>query len=377
MKPRERLLTSLRHREPDRIPLDLGAMMTTIETGAYDKLKLHLGIEAETKTFMRDHVIPDEQILKLLGVDTRYVRMNPSKSRKAPDDIGDSYMDEWGIVWGKSESSLYYDPIDPPLAKVQSLGELGNYTFPNPYDPKRVEGLREQAEALYNNTDYAVIADAPQQGIFETACLLRGFGNFLEDLALRENFAKELLSRICDFMIGLYNHFLSAVGEYVQVVIVGDDVAMQDRPLISPLLYRRVVKPFHGKLWSSIKKRTEAYLFLHACGSVYPLIPDFIELGVDILNPVQVSAADMSTQRLKKEFGQKLTFWGAIDTQKILPYGSPEEVELEVKKTIEDLAPGGGYVLCAVHNIQADVGPENILTMYSSARKYGNYPKKQ
>jgi len=377
MKPRERLLTSLRHKEPDRIPLDLGAMMTTIEAEAYNKLKLHLGIEAETRTFMRDHVIPDDQLLRLLGGDTRYVRMNPSKIRKTPEDKGDSYKDEWGIIWKKSESSLYYDPVDHPLANIQSPGDLNRYTLPDPYEPKKVEGLRKRAESLFNNTDYAIIADAPQQGIFETAFLLRGFGNFLEDLALRENLVKELLSRICDFMIGLYDHFLSAVGEYVQVVIVGDDVAMQDRLLISPSLYRKLVKPFHSKLWSFITNQTEAYLFFHSCGSVYPLIPDFIELGVDILNPVQVSAADMSTLRLKKEFGEKLAFWGAIDTQKILPNGSPEEVELEVKKRIEDLAPGGGYVLCAVHNIQADVGPENILTMYSSARKYGNYPIKQ
>jgi uroporphyrinogen decarboxylase len=377
VNPRERLLTSLQHKEPDRIPLDLGAMMTTIEAEAYEKLKLHLGIDTETKTFMRDHVVPDERILKLLGVDTRYVRMNPSKAHKAPEDTGDSYMDEWGIVWGKPESSLYYDPIDHPLGNVQSIGDLDNYTFPNPYKPKKVEGVREQAESLYNKTDYAVVADAPQQGIFETACLLRGFDNFLEDLALREDFVKELLARICDYMIDLYDHFLSAVGEYVQVVIVGDDVAMQDRPLISPLFYRKVVKPFHGKLWSSIKKQTDAYLFLHSCGNVHPLIPDFMELGVDILNPIQVSAADMNTLTLKREFGEKLTFWGAIDTQKVLPYGSPQDVELEVKTRIKDLAPGGGYVLCAVHNIQADVGPENILAMYGSARKYGNYPIKE
>ena len=368
------MLTCLEHREPDRVPLDLGAMMTTIETGAYDKLKLHLGIEVETRTFMRDHVIPDEQILELLGVDTRYVRMNPSNARKASDEIGNAYMDEWGIVWGKPQSSLYYDPIDNPLAKAQSVKDLSKYPLPNPYTPKKVEGIREQAEDLFNNTDYALVADAPQQGIFETACLLRGFTHFLEDIVMREHFARELLARICDYMMGLYDHFLSAVGDYVQVVIVGDDVAMQDRLLMSPLQYRNVVKPFHAKLWSFVKERTQAYLFFHSCGSVYPLIPDFIELGVDILNPIQVGAARMSTRMIKEEFGAWLTFWGAIDTQKVLPYGSPEDVESEVRTRIEDLAPGGGYVLCAVHNIQADVNPENILAMYASARKYGSYP---
>jgi len=158
------------------------------------------------------------------------MRMNPSKIRKTPEDKGDSYKDEWGIIWKKSDSSLYYDPVDHPLANIQSPGDLNRYPLPDPYEPKKVEGLRKRAESLFNNTDYAIIADAPQQGIFETACLLRGFGNFLEDLALRENLVKELLSRICDFMIGLYDHFLSAVGEYVQVVIVGDDVAIRIPP---------------------------------------------------------------------------------------------------------------------------------------------------
>jgi uroporphyrinogen decarboxylase len=139
-------------------------------------------------------------------------------------------------------------------------------------------------------------------------------------------------------------------------------------------MYRRIIKPFHSKFWRFIKQKTQAYLFFHSCGSVYPLIPDFIEMGLDILNPIQVSARDMNSARLKEEFGDQISFWGAIDTQHVLPYGSPEEVEAEVKQRIKDLAPGGGYVLCAVHDIQPDVKPENIVSMYESARKYGTYP---
>lgn len=374
MIPRERLLSCLEHKEPDRVPLDLGGMMTTIEAGAYDQLKSLLGIESETIKFMREHVVPDENILEKLGVDTRYVRMNPSPNRKASNKREDSYVDEWGIVWRKPKGSLYYDPVGSPLHKVQTISELNEYNFPNPRDHRRVDGLREKARALYRQSKYAIIADAPQQGIFETAFLLRGLSNFLEDLALREDFAKELLSRICDYMIGLYDTFLTEVGEYVQVVFTGDDVGMQDRLLISPTMYRQIIKPFHRKFWHFIKQKTQAYLFFHSCGSVYPLIPDFIEMGVDILNPIQVSAKDMNSARLKEEFGDKISFWGAIDTQRVLPYGSPDEVEAEVKQRIKDLAPGGGYVLCAVHDIQPDVKPENVVSMYESARKYGTYP---
>ena len=374
--PRERVLICLQHKEPDRVPLDLGGMMTTIEACVYDKLKSLLGIQSETIKFMREHVAPDEEILEKLGIDTRYVRMNPSPNRKASHEMEDSYVDEWRIVWRKFKGTLYYEPVSSPLEKVLTINELNKYTFPDPCDPRRVIGLREKTRSLYQQGIYAIIADAPQQGIFETAFLLRGLANFLEDLALREEFATELLSRVCDYMIALYDTYLTEVGEYVQVVFTGDDVGMQNRLLISPSMYRQILKPFHNKFWRFIKQKTQAYLFFHSCGSVYPLIPDFIEMGLDILNPIQVSAKDMDTARLKDEFGGKISFWGAIDTQHVLPYGSPEEVEAEVKQRIKDLAPGGGYVLCAVHDIQPDVKPENVISMYDSARKYGAYPIK-
>ena len=156
--------------------------------------------------------------------------------------------------------------------------------------------------------------------------------------------------------------------------MVSDDLGGENAPLISPDLYREMVKPAQKKLWQFIKDNTEAQLFQHTCGNVYSLIPDLIEIGVDILNPVQVAAKDMDSKRLKEEFGDRLTFWGAIDTQRVLPYGSPEDVETEVKKRIADMAPGGGYVLTAVHNIQAGVSPENICMMYDAAKKYGKYP---
>jgi uroporphyrinogen decarboxylase len=174
--------------------------------------------------------------------------------------------------------------------------------------------------------------------------------------------------------IEFFRHYLEAVGDCIDVVVVSDDLGGENGPLISPELYRELVKPAQKKLWQFIKSNTEAYLFLHSCGSIYRFIPDLIEIGVDILNPIQVAAKDMDTRRLKDEFGDKLIFWGGIDTQRILPFGSPEDVESEVKKRIADMAPGGGYVLTAVHNIQAGVSPENICMMYDAARKWGAYP---
>ncbi len=374
MTPRERVLTALGHGEPDRVPLDLGGLSTTIEVDPYQELKVHLGIKSETKLFLRDHVDPPEELLKEFQIDTRYIRIGRPQNFKVRIDADNSYLDEWGTRWRKPESSLYWDPVDWPL-KDATIEALEAYEWPNPNDPGRTAGLRAEARRLREETDYAIVADMPVLGIFETAGVcLRGIERFMMDLVLDKPFAEALLNKLADLHIELYGRYLDAVGEYIDVVVVSDDLGGEHAPLISPEIYREMVKPAQKRLWRFIKSKTKAYLFMHTCGSVYRLIPDLIELGVDILNPVQVAAKDMDTTRLKKEFGNRLTFWGGVDTQKVLPYGSPQDVEEEVKKRIADLAPGGGYVLTAVHNIQAGVSPENICAMYDAAREYGTYP---
>ncbi|MBC7188960.1 hypothetical protein H5U35_01930 [Candidatus Aerophobetes bacterium] len=373
MTPKERLLTALSHQEPDRVPLDLGGTPTTIEVPAYEELKKYLGVKSKTKTFLRDHVEPDEKILELFEIDTRYLHPKPPKSWKLRIEKDNSYVDEWGIRWKKPSSSLYFDPVGHPL-KDATIDDLQRYTWPDPSDEGRVEGLREKAKFLFEKTDYALVADMHGVGIFETSWMLRGFEKFLEDLIINEDFALLLLEKVTEIKIGLYSKFLEAVGRYVQVVMTSDDLGTEKGPLISPQLYRKMIKPFHKKLFDSIKKRTDAYLFFHSCGSVYNFIPDLIEIGVDILNPVQVAAKDMDTEKLKKEFGDKISFWGGIDTQRVLPYGRPDDVEEEVKRRIKDMGKDGGYVLCAVHNIQAGVKPENIVRMYEAAKRYGVYP---
>ena len=374
MTPRERVLTSLNHEEPDRVPLDLGGLSTTIETAPYSELKKYLGVKSETKLFLRDHVEPPEEVMKRFGIDTRYLRMRPPKNFRVQIDPDNSYLDEWGTRWKKPESSLYYDPVDWPL-KDATKEDLETYNWPDPYDPGRTEGLREEAKRLHEKTDYAIIADMPVLGIFESALVsLRGMERFMMDLILDKPFAKALLNKLADIHIEFYRNYLDAVGDYIDIIMVSDDLGGENAPLISPELYREMVKPAQKKLWQFIKDNTKARLFQHSCGNIYKLIPDLIEIGVDILNPIQVAAKDMDTKRLKEEFGDRLTFWGGIDTQRVLPYGSPKDVETEVKKRIADMAPGGGYVLTAVHNIQAGVSPENICMMYDAARKYGKYP---
>jgi uroporphyrinogen decarboxylase len=376
MNSRERVLAALRHDEPDRIPLDLGSRASTLETVPYNNLKKYLGLESETVNFVKDHVEPDEEILEKFSIDTRYVRIKPPKNyviKIAPDN---SYIDEWGTRYIKPSTSLYYDAVPPYPLENADINDLETYPWPDPNDPGRIEGLEEKARELYQNTDYAIVADAPFLSPLEFSWLLLRGPKFLEDLLINKAFARALLEKITDIHIQIYDKFLGAVGKYVDVVAVSDDLGSQDRPLMSLKLYREMIKPAHEKLWSFIKKKTNAHLFLHSCGSIYSFIPDFIELGVDIINPVQVSAKDMESKVLKQEYGADITFRGGIDTHKVMPLGSPDNVEAEVKRIIKDFAPGGGYVLAAAHNIQADVKPENVCRMYESAKKFGGYPIK-
>jgi uroporphyrinogen decarboxylase len=376
MRSRERVLRALSHEEPDRVPLDLGGLSTTIETVPYNELKNYLGIKGETINFVRDHVEPPEELLERFKIDTRYVRIKAPRNFKVKIDPDNSYLDEWGTRWKKSPTSLYWDPVEFPLKKA-TLEDLEKYSWPDPDDPGRTEGLRERAKMMHDRTGYAIIADMPALGIFEmTWVCLTGPERFMADMILDKPFANALLEKVCRLHMRLYENYLNAVGDYIDVIVVSDDLGSMQGLLISPDLYREMIKPFQKKLWQFIKNKTRAALFLHSCGSIVKLIPDLIELGVDIINPVQVSAKDMDTRRLKKDFGDNLTFWGGIDTHRVLPFGSPEDVEEEVRRRISDLAPGGGFVLTAVHNIQAGVPAENICRMYEAAQKYGNYPIK-
>jgi len=374
MNPRERVLTTLAHKEPDRVPIDLGGTPTGIEVEAYDRLKELLGFNGKTKTFVRDHAEVDEPVLERFGIDTRYLRIKPPRGFKLTIEADNSYLDYWGTRWKKPPSSLYWDMVDYPI-KEATLDALNRYQWPDPDDPGHIEGLRERAKSLYESTDYALVVDMIGLGVFEHAWTIRGFENFLADLVVSQKFAEALLQRIAEYQVSLWNHVLDEVGEYVQVVMVSDDLGTQNGPMVSPETYRKLIKPVQKKVWQSIKAKTDAFLLLHSCGSVRTFIPDFIELGVDVLNPIQVTAKDMVPGELKSEFGEDISFWGGgCDTQGTLPYGKPDDVEEEVKRRISELAPGGGYVFNQIHNIQPQVPPENIVRMLEAALEHGTYP---
>ncbi len=375
MSHRERVMRALNHQEPDRVPVDLGgSRSSSLVIEAYRELSQHLGAEVPPDIFSKwlNVAHPSEAMLRRFDIDTRSVSQGDPEKRRDIIFAGDSYQDEWNVVRSRPEGGLYYDLTKPPLQGDVSPASLEKFPWPDPHDPGRCRGLAEEARRLHQETDYAVILSTPG-GIVHQAQFLRGFEDWFADLIVNPSFFQALMEKLTDLWIEMAKDEFDAVGANVDICFYGDDIAFQDGPMMSMDLYRKMIKPHHKRLFSYIKSRSAAKIAYHCCGSVVHLIPDLIELGVDALNPVQVSAKGMDSQGLKRDFGRDICFWGAIDTMRVLPFGSPAEVRAEVKRRIADLGSGGGYVLSAVHNIQADVSPENICAIYDAAREYGQY----
>ena len=382
MKPRERVMLALNHKEADRVPIDLGAtIVSSITKSSYIPLKKHLGIPLE-EIKMLDYVqqLPylDDALMDRFGVDFRMVQL---PAATAPDlaifEDGNYYafIDRWGSkLHMPKEGGLYFDWLDFPI-KETTMEALDQYKWPRP-DPHEYNlRLGEQARDIYANTDFALVGSAViGGGIFEQPARTIGLENFLMALITEPKFADRLMEQITDIYIESCNNYLDEVGKYIQVFTYWDDVNTQDGWMIRPEIYRKMIKPKERRLVEAIKKKTDAKIFFHGCGATFDLIPDLIELGFDILNPVQVSARGMDTKLLKREYGKDIVFWGGgVDTQRVLPFGKPKEVVDEVKSRIDDLAPGGGFIFAAVHNIQAFIPPENIVAAFDTALEYGRY----
>jgi uroporphyrinogen decarboxylase len=391
MNSRERVLAALRHEVPDRVPIDLGAMRSTgITALAYRRLKEYLGI-MEGDIYVYDTgqqlAVVEAPILDLFGVDVvpldvdqlrgwqRYTLPDGSPARivagftteTAPD--GSVYqLEEGRRVRHRPPSSHYFYRIYHPLAETTTPAELERFP-PRTYTDEELTLLRGRARYLYENTDYAIMGHFGGS-ILEAGQDLRGWEQFMMDLARGGPFLEAFLEKLTEVHLANLAHYLDAVGPYIQTIVMGDDLGTQHALQISPQTYRRWIKPCHARIYGYVRQHyPEIYVFLHSCGSIYPLIPDLIEAGVQILNPVQISAAGMDPVRLKRGFGAELTFWGGgCDTQHTLPYGTPQEVATEVERLLGIFAPGGGYVFNQVHNIQADVPPQNIVAMLETVR---------
>ncbi len=376
MTPRERVRLALERKEPDRVPLDLGSTGNTgITAGAYRRLLNYFGIEAEVIVWdrMQQLAYPDERVLLRLGIDTRGLWLSGPDNRPDRQLEGDSYEDEWGVVRSRPPGGYYYDLVRSPLAGDVTASDLKSYPWPDPEDPGRVRGLREKARAIREHTPFALVVHG-SPGFITRAQYLRGFEDWFTDLIAQPDLAGAVMDYTLEYQMALTRVVLREAGEYADVVMFGDDLGVQGGPMVSPAIYRRLIKPRQAKLFDLLHSMTGAKLLYHTCGSVYELVDDLIEIGVEVLNPVQVAAAQMDSARLKRRFGDRLAFWGGIDTQHVMPRGTPEEVRAEVRRRIRDLGPGGGYVVDTVHNVQADVPPENVCALYQEAARFGTYP---
>jgi uroporphyrinogen decarboxylase len=382
MTSRERILTALDHREPDRVPIDLGGNQTGIHKFAYQKLIEHLGLDEEIviMDLVQQLAKPSEAVLERLHVDTRYVSAGGAKSfkgeivrRERNGRMWSDFTDEFGVTWSMPDDYPYYFDISySPLAGL-SLKEIEGYPFPRGDDPSRFEGLRDRALAIKNDTPYAVISGISGV-VYEICWYMRGLENLFMDMIEQPEVLEAIIDRTLKFWLDWFRLFLDEVADVVDVIMIGDDLSAQNGPLFPPRIYRSIVKPRHKQLVQYIKSRTSAKIWYHSCGSVTEYIPDLLDNGIDVLNPVQIAAKDMDPKELKARFGDRLSFWGGgIDTQHVLPVASPNEVREAVRRNLKAFMPGGGYVFNNVHNIQADVPPENVLAMFDAVHEFGDY----
>jgi uroporphyrinogen decarboxylase len=373
---RERVIKALNHEEADRVPIDVGGAVCALTEGAYMDLAKHLGMDVEIDIYDYYQRLPwiDEKILDMLHADTRYFVSGAGSNYEFKIELDGSFMDEWGCKHTRVGNYGDVAADGHALANL-SISDLDHYPFPDPEDPARFKGLRDKVKKMYDDTDYALMP-INMGSIYWMGTELVGLERYSEYIITNQKFIIKLADILLDWYKKYFNKLLDEVGEYIEMVwLFGDDWGIQTGPVINPEQYRKIYKGRSKELVDFVKARSDAKICIHVCGSVYWAMEDFIEIGVEVVNPVQVSAKDMETDRLKKEFGDRIVFWGGgCDPQHVLPFGSEEDVRKEVKKRIHDLGPGGGFVFAAVHNIQKGVPPQNILTMLNAAAEYGKYP---
>lgn len=389
MKSSERLNMTLNHKEPDRVPYDLaGTTVTGISKKAFVRAMEYRGLSTEFDKKEIDPiqqiVTPIEKTLIQLNSDTRRIG-----SRRIPDferivtlknGIWE-LMDSWGCLWKMDESKdFYFNQFSFPLEQFSSIDEgLQNYRFPK-LEVHSDLIRRDLLEQIQNIGDHSVIADRNCAGLTETSLRIRGYQNWYLDTMIDPLGVERLLDLILEYKFNYWDLVIDWLIENdlrnrISVISECDDLGTQTSTLLEPDYLRKTIIPRFGLLWSHIKRRLpHVKIFMHTCGSVRVLLPDLIEAGLDIYNPVQFTAANMELEGLKKDFGKDLVFWGGgVNTQSTLKNARPDQVKDEVKRIIDIMAPGGGFVFAPVHNIQEDVPPENFWAMWDTLMEYGKY----
>ena len=398
MTPRERILAALDRKEPDRLPIDFGGTdCSSIHVLAYDKLRRAVGIEPRTirlGCMMQQIAEVDPELLDCLGSDAQGLYFHPREWRRwesgygFPVEVAGGWQPEMladgasvvrnaagEVLSRRTPGGYYFDPAGFVFAGIEDAGEIARHEslfarwdWPAVLD-ESLDAYAKRAQAAYQGTDRAVVA-LWQNHYLQAGQVMRGYEQFMIDLLTDETMVRGLLDRLHAAYMERTRAFLNALGQWVDVVFLTDDLGTQQGPLIGPEYYRQLIKPYWTEQIALIKSRGKKVI-MHSCGAVSDFIPDMIEMGVDALNPVQITAQGMSPERLKREFGKDIAFWGGgVNTQGVLDVGTPQQVRDHVKRTLDIFAQGGGYVFTQVHNIQANVPPENILAAYETAREY-------
>jgi len=382
VQSRERVRAAIAHRVPDRIPFDLGgSRMTGIHVRAYAGLREALGlppVEIRIGDLTQQLAEVDADVMDRLASDVRFIGPRPATGyrREMVEEGGFiSFRDEWGARRQMpTDGGLYFDTFGAPLGGEVDAAAIDAYPWPDPDDPGRYVGMADAARRVVEEEGRAVLVGSICGGLSEGLFKMRGFEDGYMDLAAEPARARRVMEKILEIKLAYWDRALRELGDMVDVIGEADDLGGQDRPLFSPATYRALVKPLQRELFSFIRARTSAKVFFHSCGAIRELVPDLIEIGVDILNPVQVSAAGMDGAELKREFGRDLVFWGGgVDTQRVLGSGTPDEVRADVRRRIADLREGGGSVFAAVHNIQPNVPAANLVAMWETWREEAAY----
>ena len=380
---RERVIATINHEVPDRVPIVIGASNATgINMVAYRRLKKLLGVESPDR-YIYDFPelgasLVDEEVLERLHTDVRGVWDREPQhiiEKNANREPGSMYYNSWGSGVVKAAEDSWF-PHYHPLAETHSIEDLEKYPWPDMNDPTRVAHVRERARKLHADNKYAIMGTPWLAFPVERGYEMQRMDHFYYNMGRYPDFTVALLQKTAELCKTLMGHFLDECGDVIDIIKIGDDLGMKTSLMLSPKMYRKLVKPIHADYLSFIKSRTKAKVFFHTDGDVFDLLPDFIEMGIDILNPIQSSAGKMSNlEELKKQYGKQLVFCGAIDTSNTLPFGTPEDVRAEVKRNIGVLGDEGGYMVAAVHTVMADVPPENSLAMVDAVEEFGWYKK--
>jgi len=378
MNRRQAFHALVNHQESERVLVDYGKHIGSFHQAAYATLKEHLGINVETKILdrMAQNVVLDEQVCQRLGIDFRWVVPRWVDVRDVEIDGAPGYVDMWQTPHKWTDVGQYYAIHDQPLGQEDlTREEIEAFCWPDPHNPAMFEGLREQAKYWYENTDYVVGADGIKVGVLQTASQVRGYEKLFLDFALKPDIAHALLDKISGLISEMYREYMRAVGPYVQVVVITDDQGTQNSLLISPKMFREFIKPRLKAQIEAIKGEADVKVLMHCDGAILRIVEDLVDVGVDILNPIQTVVTGFEdTFALKEQFGGRICFHGGIDVQQVLPNATVKEVRQEVARRIYDLGREGGFIIAPCHNINVDIPVENVITLFDTAHERGRYP---